>query len=360
MDAEQPVHKQIEAMQVAGTKAVIQDRADVLSLFEPLRQACGDAICGPPIAIYHYGALKDGLLVEAAFPVSGPVEGEGVCFRWLEPVRAWTLVHHGPPESIRKTTAQLIAHANARAGTAGGLREVYHVLDADRPERNAIEVQLVRHEWDRLLAEGVEDTLGPAACQQVMAGIEEIGPEDPLEVYAGWLQGAMDRLDSLTDDPQDKYEVLSGCAHVFSDHRIAHLRTIYEERGEIDDVLREMYTDPDWYEDPVRQGNVLHMRKVPFDPVGYEAATTAAERRKAYCHCPFVKPYLEEVPSAMSPTFCWCGSGWYRRLWEGILGEPVEIEHVETLLQGNDHCALTIALPLALEGEMAPGRVLEP
>jgi hypothetical protein len=56
----------------------------------------------------------------------------------------------------------------------------------------------------------------------------------------------------------------------------------------------------------------------------------------------------------MSPTFCWCGSGWYRRLWEGILDQPIQIRHVETLLQGNDQCTLTITLPLALEGEMSP------
>jgi hypothetical protein len=58
----------------------------------------------------------------------------------------------------------------------------------------------------------------------------------------------------------------------------------------------------------------------------------------------------------MSPTFCWCGSGWYRRLWEGILGQPIEIEHVETLLNGNDQCTLTVTLPLSLGGEMGPER----
>jgi effector-binding domain-containing protein len=355
MDAQQPVHKEVEAMQVACVKAVIENRAEVLPLLDSLRQACGDAICGPPMAIYHYGALKDGLLVEAAFPVSRPVEGEGVQTRRVEAARAWTLVHRGPTETIRETTAQLIEHANARAGTAGGLREVYLALVAEQPECNMTEVQLIKHEWDRLLAEGVEATVGVAARQQVMAGIEELRPESSLEAYAEWIRGAMDRLDALTGDPKDKYEVLSGCAHVFSDHRIARLRSVYEESGEIDDVLGEMYTDPDWYEDPVRQGNVLHMRKVPFDPVGYEAASTPAERRQAYCHCPFVKPYLDEAPPAMSPSFCWCGSGWYRRLWEGILGEPVEIEQVETLLGGYEQCTLTITLPLSLEGEMGPG-----
>ena len=74
-----------------------------------------------------------------------------------------------------------------------------------------------------------------------------------------------------TDDPVEQYGILSCCAHVFPDERIAHLRSIYNQRGEIDDVLREMYTDPAWYEDPVRKGNLLYMRKDPYDPEGYKA-----------------------------------------------------------------------------------------
>ena len=166
----------------------------------------------------------------------------------------------------------------------------------------------------------------------------------------------MDTLDALTGNAEEKYQVLSCCAHVFPEERIAHLRSVYEQQRNIDDVLHEMYQDPDWYEDPVRTGHVLHMRKVPYDPNGYEHGTTPVERRRAYCHCAFVRPYLDEVPARLSPTFCWCGSGWYRRLWEGILGQPVEIEHVETLLNGNDQCMLTITLPLSVGGEMGPER----
>jgi hypothetical protein len=115
-----------------------------------------------------------------------------------------------------------------------------------------------------------------------------------------------------------------------------------------------MYADDFWYEKPIRRGNVLYMRKNPYDPEGYEQAATPAECRKAYCHCSFVHPYLDEIPSKLSPTFCFCGAGWYRRLWEGILGQLVKIEHVETLLRGNDQCTLTITLPLELAGECSP------
>jgi len=354
MSTQPIIHKEIEAMQVAGVKAVVEKRADIFPLFGPLRQACGDAICGPAMAIFSFGAVKDGFLVEAVFPVSTPVETEQVYTRQIEETHAWTLVHCGSHEKIRETISALIEHARAHAGTLAGQREVYLVLDLDDPEQNLTEVQLVKHQWDRLLAEGVEGNLGEKARQLVMEGIEQISSESSQEMYTDWIRGAMDALDSLTDDPEKKYQVLSCCAHVFPDERIAHLRSVYERRRDIDDVLHEMYQDPAWYEDPVRKGNVLHMRKVPFDPEGYEQGATPVERRRAYCHCAFARPYLDQVPSRMSPTFCWCGSGWYRRLWEGILDQPVKIEHIETLLNGNDGCTLTITLPLALEGETRP------
>jgi len=353
--AEMIIHKLLEPIRVAALETVIQKRADILLLFDPLRQACAEAICGPAMAIIHYGAVKDGLLIEAAYPVNRPVETGQVHTRLLESRRAWTMVHRGIPDAIRETTGKMFEYIQSHAGTVGGgVREIYLSLDPDHPEFNVTEVQVLRHEWDQRLADGVEQVLGPAARQQVMAGIEAITDEASAQAYREWIHTAMRRLDTLTDDPEIKYKIVSCCAHVFPQKRIDLLRNIYEQRHDIDDVLREMYKDPDWYEDPVRKGSQLHMRKVPVNAEAHKKAATPAERRQAYCHCAFVRPYLNEVPARISPTFCWCGAGWYRRLWEGILDQPILVEHVETLIKGNDQCTLVITLPLSLQGEMSP------
>jgi len=349
------IHKQIEPILVAAIETIIQKRAEILPLFEPLRQACGEAICGPAMVIQHYGAVKDGFLIEVAFPVNRPVETGQVHTRLLEARRAWTIVHHGSPATLRDTTGKIFEYIRAHAGTVGGgVREIYLSIDPDHPEEDVIEVQVLRHEWDQHLADGVEQILGPSARKQVMAGIEAITDESSAEAYREWIHGAMRRIDTLTDDAVKKYKIISCCAHVFPQERIDLLRSIYEQRHDIDDVLREMYQDPDWYEKPLRKGSQLHLRKVPFNPEAYQKASTPAERRQAYCHCDFVRPYLDQAPARISPTFCWCGAGWYRRLWEGILGQPIKVEHVETLIKGNDQCTLIIALPLSLQGEMSP------
>jgi effector-binding domain-containing protein len=348
------VYKKLEPMQIAFIKTCVDTRDQIPLLFEKLQKACGDDIDGDPLVIFHGGAVKNGFLIEAAYPVTRPVKTDEIRTRRLESAPALTSLHHGPHQTIRETVLKIYAYLEQHAWTTSLFRrEIYRVLDAARPGKNITEVQVVLHEWERLLAEGAEKVLGPKARESLMQGSQVITPETSSKTYIAWIQGTIERLDALTDDNQKKCQVVSHCAHVFPQERIDHLQEVYRH-GTFDHVLQEMYRDEFWYEKPVRRGNVLYMRKNPFNPEGYQNATTPAERRKAYCHCPFVRPYLDEIPSKLSPTFCFCGAGWYQRLWEGVLGQPVRISHVETLLKGNNQCTLTITLPLELSGECSP------
>jgi len=339
---------------VALLPARIDRREEIPPLLERLKAGCGESVCGAAMAIFHGGAVKDGFLVEAAYPVSSPVERGEIRTRTLEPVPAVSMVHRGSHDSIRETIQKIHSHLSQHALTTSLIRrEIYRVVNVSRPEENVIEVQVILHEWDRLLAEGTQEVLGAEARRLVMQGIEALSPESSSVEYTAWIQGAMGRLDALTGDSEKKCLVVSHCAHRFPEERIAHLRHIFEN-GKFDDILHEMYADDFWYEKPVRRGNVIHMRKNPYDPEGYANAVSPAERRRAYCHCAFVRPFLEVIPSQLSPTFCYCGAGWYRQLWEGILQAPVKIEQVETLLKGDDQCRLTITLPLELTGKCSP------
>lgn len=350
------LYKTLEPIQIAILKSRVDTRDQISALFERLRQVCGQAVNGKAMVIFQGGAVKDGFLIEAALPVKRPVEEVEVHTRMLEAAPALTMLHYGPHNTIRATVLSIYDYLNMHAWTTSLFRrEIYRVWDLARPERNVTEVQVILHEWDRLLAEGAEAILGSEARLRLMQGIESITTKSSFDEYTNWIQEAITRLDAITDDEDKKCQVVSHCAHVFPQERIDHLRTIYSH-GAIDDVLHEMYTDDFWYEKPVRRGNVIDMRKNPFNPEGYANAATPAERRKAYCHCPFVHPYLDTIPARLSPTFCYCGAGWYRRLWEGILDQPVRIENVETLLRGNDQCTMRITLPLELTGECSPDK----
>ena len=345
----------LEPIQIAFITAHINKREEIPDLITRLREECGSAVDqAAPQVIFHGGAVKDGFLIEVGFQVDRPIEKGEVHTRFTETCSALTMLHRGSYLTVRDTVLKIYEFMEQHACTTSLFRrEIYHLFDPANPDHCEIEVQVVLHEWDKLLAEGTERVLGTKSRDQIMQGIESLTVENTFLDYVEWIRGAMDRLDSITDDRPLKCRVVSNCAHVFPQERIDLLKTIYLNDG-VDGVLRFMYTDPFWYESPVRRGSVIYMRKNPYDPEGYEKGFTAAERRKAYCHCSFVHPFLEEVPSRLSPTFCSCGAGWYTRLWEGILGQPVTITHTKTLLMGDDECTFTIQLPLELEGECAP------
>ncbi len=351
------VYKTVAPLQVAAMRAIITSRAEIPPLLERVRRACGDAICGPAMAILEGGAVKTGLVVDAAYPVSRPVQGDdgNIQTSVLQEVPVLTMLHYGRHDSIRETVLRIYEYVEHHSRTVTNVRrEIYLTLNPAHPEGSVTELQVVMHAWDRLLADGVERVLGSAARDQVMAGAEDFSYETSADEYSAWLRTAMERIDVLTGDPRQKFEMVACCAHVFPEERIAYLRSVYEQAHDVDAVLREMYDDYDWYEGPVRRGNVIHMVKIPFDQEAYTRATTPEERRLAYCHCSFVRPYLNEIPPRLSPTFCWCGAGWYKRLWEGILGRPVQIEHGQSVLRGDERCTVLITLPITAEGEQVP------
>ena len=68
------VYKKIDPVQIASIKTQITARSEILPLLKQLRVACAAAITGEAIVIFHGGAVKDGFLVEAAYPVTQPVK----------------------------------------------------------------------------------------------------------------------------------------------------------------------------------------------------------------------------------------------------------------------------------------------
>jgi effector-binding domain-containing protein len=210
------IYKKLEPFQIAFIKARIDIRDEIPTLLAHLKDVCGDAICGDPLVIFHNGAVKDGYLVEISYPVARPVETGQVRSRMLESSPALIMLHYGPQQTIRETVLKVYDYLDAHAWTTSLFRrEVYRVLDSTRPDMNVTEVQVILHEWDRLLAAAAEKLLGAEASQHLLQGIESITPETSSTEYTSWIQGAIARLDELTRDSEKKCLLLSHCAHVF-------------------------------------------------------------------------------------------------------------------------------------------------
>jgi effector-binding domain-containing protein len=343
-------HKSLGATLVATARCEFHNRSELRTILADVARAVpSECVVGPAFCIFQFvTSVRDGFDGEAGWPVSRPVESAEVHSRVLPGTEVLSLTHHGPVERIRETVATLYSRGYQHGLVSDEfMREVY--LDSDNPEGHEIEVQFVVHDWIGLLGQHACRVLGAEASREVMRGSGTLSLESTLGERFSWVKGAMERLDGTAGE-QQKYDTVSSCAHVFPARQIEKLRLANEgarASGDdplqaVDAVLDWMAADPCWGERPRREGRVIYSSKKPREPQAHKAATNTADRRRAYCFCPIIRSHLDE---GMSPTFCYCGSGWYRRQWEGALGKPVRIDIVESLLKGDDRCTFAIHLP---------------
>jgi len=340
------VHKTIPETLVAGfsfRSGYEELRTLLPSRLAELETRLKESICGPPIALFDYGVYSDALHMEIAYPATSAVEKEGIQSWTLEPVEVLSVTHNGPHEKLEESYRRLYGfmREHGEVGTSFG-REVYFNNNPLNPDKNVTELQAILHLWGDRLRKNIVRVLNPSAEKEIMKGSDtQFGLVSTKEERIAWLKGALARLDRMAD-PEQKYDILSCCAHEFSDIRIAQLRDIYEKNGSVDEVLEFMSEDYDWYEAPSREGDIVYTTKIPYNRKAYEEAKTRDEKRLSYCHCGIVREYLN---SDISPTFCNCSAGWYRQQWEGILGKKVKIDILKSLVRGDDTCQFAIHLP---------------
>ncbi len=334
------VHKKLEETLVAFIR-IHGKFSDVAKSLEIVRNASGNKIVGAPIIVHHW-LVQDskGHDIDVCIPVSERILQGEVKSMLLESCDAMTMIHSGLYENIldtyRKVTKETYAHGLPIAESG---REVLLVFDTDSPENNVIEIQEVLHDWDNRFSKQLVDVLGIEARDSVLECYTNVSHESSLEDRVKAVKCAINHLDDIATEDQ-KFEVLSGCAHVFPPELIAKMRSVYVEKNSVDDVLEAMVAAGN-YPKFTREGNVLYSSKQPYNAVAFAKATTRKEKMEAYCFCPMIKYNLEEV----SRTFCYCGSGWSRRLWEGILDKPVKVDIVKSLTRDDDECTFAVHLP---------------
>lgn len=63
---------------------------------------------------------------------------------------------------------------------------------------------------------------------------------------------------------------------------------------------------------------------------------TVIGKKTTRCFCPFVKKSL------MSPDFCNCSLGWQQHTFSTLIGKPVKVEIIESVLRGGKSCSFAI------------------
>lgn len=342
-------YKQYQPTLAATLRRTIHRRVEIKTALDELAQEIpADQVAGPPFCIFNFiTSVEEGSDVTLGFPVSAKIESERFKSEWLPEMEVLSIIHRGEPEKLGETVGQVFAYASQYALIADEFyREVY--LDETQLDGPGTEVHFIIHNWNKKLAAGLERVLGTDAREAVMQGSQKLGIETSVDDRFQWVMGMLDRLDKLTDKHQ-KWDIVSGCAHVFPQGQIDKLAAVFSEAKSrtgaplqaVDAVIAFMDADPGWAEGGARDGHTVYAAKKPRNPKSHAEAKTDLEHRQAYCFCPLVRTKMDQ---GMQVDFCYCGSGWFRQQWEGATGKPVTIDIVESVLQGDEKCEFAIHL----------------
>jgi len=317
---------------------------DIPPKIDELYQKCKDYAIGPAIAVIDYGVYsEDGKDIDLCYELMDQELPSDIKTKFLEGIEVLSVTHQGTYDTLNESFQKISNYMQEHliSGT-NWLRLIYHNNISENSQANRIEIQYQLHKWDDRLEKNLDRVLGEKTRNEIMKDRKKLfSLESSKDDRIQWLKETLNRIDKVTND-DEKYEILSCCAHEFSQKRIDFLKSIYQKNKDIDDVMKEMVKDYAWYENPVRKGNKIYVSKIPVNPEGYEKAETIEEKKKNYCHCKFINGNLDKN---ISPTFCNCGTGWYRQYWEGILDKPVRIKILKSLLKGDDNCQFEIEIP---------------
>ncbi len=222
-------------------------------------------------------------------------------------------------------------------------------------------------QWLYKFSRCLDALAGEEVRKQVLQGSEKLSDQSSQEQVIAWSKAAMERLDALVDDEQKRRDIMTGCACEYPKAQLVPIRETYLETGDLDlahQMLQEQFESllrdrlqlkeamieeivkRGWGSAGTKQGRTIVATKIPKSGylLEYMQQEDPERRRQLYCHCPRVRDALK-TGEALPQTYCYCGAGFYKGIWEGILQRPVEVEVLETVQEGGDVCTIAIHLP---------------
>lgn len=95
----------------------------------------------------------------------------------------------------------------------------------------------------------------------------------------------------------------------------------------------------------VREGNILYVTKIPYDPVHYLEEKDPKMKRYYACHCPFAREAILQENVFISPNWCYCSGGFAKFPYEVLFDQPLKVELLQSVLKGDMVCRFAVHLP---------------
>jgi hypothetical protein len=220
----------------------------------------------------------------------------------------------------------------------------------------------------------VSEAFGPEVRDEIFAGIElsPLGLPSPQKPLV--MQPVVQRLEERVGK-EACAKLLSGCLRDLPTRYFLGERRRYRRAKDIDDYLTKKHRafvkelekcrregrlffaqeitdevvtfvqdDPE-IESGRREGSVIFVSKIPYQAKQYLAETDPTLKRYYGCHCPWAREAIQRGDAGFAATFCYCSGGFHKKPWEVILGQPLRVDVLESILRGDTRCRFAIHLP---------------
>ena len=221
--------------------------------------------------------------------------------------------------------------------------------------------------WQDKLSRSMSKHADEEIGEKILEGSEQLSDQSSRTDVIQWSGCAMSKLEGLLP-LQTAQDVLTGCACHYPHEALQSLRDAYQQGSDIRKIHSmllesfraflegnlELEVDEietilarGWGLAGVLDGSMILAIKIPKSSYlrDYLIEKDPQLRREMYCHCPRVRDAVK-LGKSLSNTYCYCGAGFYKDIWETILGEPVQVEVRTSVLQGDDVCTIAIHLPV--------------
>lgn len=230
--------------------------------------------------------------------------------------------------------------------------------------------------WLERFSDNLDRIIGADGRREIMKGSDILLPISRCPFFASfpidyenriqtidWTKNAMKKLDETVVE-DEKIEILTSCACHFPKSLLKEIRKTYEETKDVDkahamlqnqfieglkrsikdEALIKKIQDRGWGVAGVKKGNTIVATKMPFEREKYFSSFDPVKKRYHYCHCARIREIYKMQKENISFTYCYCGAGFYKGIWEEILQKPVKVKIIESLLKGDDVCKIAINL----------------
>ncbi|UCG61379.1 MAG: hypothetical protein JSV52_13820 [Candidatus Zixiibacteriota bacterium] len=193
-------------------------------------------------------------------------------------------------------------------------------------------------EWPNRLSCALARFIDQNEMNEILDGCDRL-PEMNEKDKAQWVTQAIAKLDRHVPEQQDRIEIMTECSCRCWTDIIDELKAEYKRTGDIDELINIMHGRV-FINRPQRQDNIVYITKVPRFPEEHARAVTREEKKYYYCHC----DYARAANGNLSSTYCLCGAGWCKTIWEQILGRPIQVDVLESVLLGGEVCKFAVYL----------------